>query len=269
MVRQVSAQAEGGKEKVTEAAVQEKDPAFVEVKQNDAREAALSISITGGGVSLQNWAQSVDYAKYMAKSQQAVSKHLRDNIGMCIAVLDLATRWGFSPFMLAQRCHVINDALCFESQVIHAVIEKFAPLKYRLRPTYAGEIEDGTRTCKIAGHFKGEMDPLEYETPLLGKISPKNSPLWKTDPDQQLFYMGTTRWGRRYCPDILFGVKTREEMEDSHVGFEHAKDVTPKLAERLRALGGDGAIASAGFATDETLANIDEALSSARGETST
>jgi hypothetical protein len=244
---------------MAETAAQERDPAFVEVKENDAREAARSISITGGGVTLVNWAQSVDYAKYMAKSQQAVSKHLRDNIGMCIAVLDLATRWGFSPFMLAQRCHVINDALCFESQVIHAVIEKFAPLKYRLRPTYEGEGD--TRTCTITGHFKGELEPLTYTTPRLEKISPKNSPLWKHDPDQQLFYMATTRWGRRYCPDILFGVKTREEMEDSHVGFENAKDVTPKLAERLRGLSDDG------FAAEQTIANIDEALSQARGET--
>lgn len=243
------------------ADAQEKDPAFVEVRDNDAREAARSIEVTGSGVTLANWAQSVDYAKYMARAAQAVSKHLRDNVGMCLAVLDLATRWDFSPFMLAQRCHVINDVLCFESQVIHAVIEKFAPLKYRLRPVYEGEIENGTRTCTITGHFKGEVDPLEYETPPLGKISPKNSPLWKTDPDQQLFYMATMRWGRRYCPDILFGVHSRQEMEDSdakHIGFEHAKDVTPKLAERL------GALAEDGFAAEKTLAGIDEALQEAR-----
>jgi hypothetical protein len=98
------------------------DTAFVQVRENDAREAARSIQIIGTGVNLQNWAQSVDFAKYMAKATHAVSRHLRDNVGMCIAVLDLATRWDFSPFMLAARCHVINDVLCYESQVIHAVI---------------------------------------------------------------------------------------------------------------------------------------------------
>jgi hypothetical protein len=241
----------------------DQDPAFVQVRENDAREAARSITMTGSGVTLQNWAQSVDYAKYMAKAAQAVSKHLRDNVGMCIAVLDLATRWDFSPFMLAMRCHVINDVLCFESQVIHAVIEKFAPLKYRLRPTYEGSIEDGTRTLTITGHFNGELDPLIYTTPQLGKISPKNSPLWKTDPDQQLFYLAIPRWGRRYCPDVLMGIHGREEMIDSepmHVGFDRAKDVTPKLAERLNALADDG------FADEKTLAGIDEALNMARGE---
>lgn len=245
----------------------EKDPAFVEVRENDAREAARSIQNTGSGVTLANWAQSVDFAKYMARSTQAVSKHLRENVGMCLAVLDLATRWDFSPFMLAQRCHVINDVLCFESQVVHAVIEKFAPLKYRLRPTYDGEIEDGTRTCTITGHFKGEVDPLIYTTPPLHKITPKNSPLWKTDPDQQLFYLAIPRWGRRYCPDVLMGVHTRQEMDDSHIGFENAKDVTPKpaLAERLSAaFGGDGAVDVAGFAAEKTLVGIDEALKEAR-----
>ena len=237
----------------------EKDTAFVDVKENDAREAARSISIAGGGVTLENWAQSVDYAKYMAKAHHAVSKPLRDNVGMCIAIIDLATRWGFSPFMLAQRCHVINDVLCFESQVIHAVVEKYAPLKFRLRPTYDGEGD--AKTCTVTGHFKGELEPLTYTTPQLGKIHPKNSPLWKTDPDQQLFYMATTRWARRYCPDILLGIHTRQEMEDSdqkHQGFENAKDVTPKLAERLSAVAGDS------FADEQTIIGIEEALQAAR-----
>lgn len=242
----------------------EKDAAFVDVKENDAREAARSIQITGGGVTLENWAQSVDYAKYMAKAHHAIPKHLRENIGACIAVLDLATRWGFSPYQVARLCYEINGIMAFESQLVHAVVEKFAPLKYRLRPTYEGEADNGTRTCTIKGHFRGEMDPLEYTTPLIGKINPKNSPLWKSDPDQQLFYFATNRWARRYCPDILLGINTRDEIEDSeikHVGFDNAKDVTPKLAERL------GALAADNFAGEQTIAGIDEALAAARGET--
>jgi hypothetical protein len=54
------------------------------------------------------------------------------------------------------------------------------------------------------------------------------------------------------------GVHGREEMIDSHVGFENAKDVTPgpKLAERLSAV------------HDVIMtADIDEALAAASGET--
>jgi hypothetical protein len=238
----------------------EQDPAFVAVKENSAREAARDMTVTaGGGVQVGNWAQLVDLAKYMSTSNWAVRKELRNNVGACIAIIDLATRWGFSHWQLARVCYVVNDILCFESQVIHAVIEKFAPLKYRLRPTYEGE--GAHRKVKIVGHMKGELEPLEYESPEIGGISPKNSPLWKTDPDQQLFYLASQRWCKRYCPDVLLGIHDVDQVDSpsiAPIGFENAKDVTPKLGERLGALTDDG------FAGEKTLAGIDEALESAR-----
>lgn len=237
------------------------DVGFIEVRENSARNAAQDIQVSGGGVVLANWAQSVDYAKYMASSKHAVPKHLRDNIGACIAVTDIATRWGFAPYQVARLCYLVNDMLAYESQLVHAVVEKFAPLKYRLRPKYDGEGEN--RTCTIVGHFQGELDPLEYTSPPLAKINPKNSPLWKTDPDQQLFYFSTNRWARRYCPDVLLGIYSIDEMQDAadvpHIGFEHAKDVSPKLAERLIQAQNDE-----GFLGEQTIQSLDAQLAAAK-----
>ena len=56
---------------------------------------------------------------------------------------------------------------------------------------------------------EGEEVPLE--SPEIGKIQPKNSPLWKTDPDQQLGYYTIRAWARRHRPDVLLGVYDREE----------------------------------------------------------
>lgn len=242
-------------------AVAEKDPAFVEVKENPAREAAREMVVGTAGVVIKDWSQLVDLAKYMAASSHAIAKPLRGNVGICMAIIDQATRWGFSHWQLARQAYVVNDILAFDSQTIHAIIEKFAPLKYRLRPIYDGEGD--TRTCRIIGHFKGEVDPLEYTSPPLGQINPKNSPLWKSDPDQQLFYFSTRRWARRYCPDILLGAYSIDDLQDApplapqHVGFDHAKDVTPKLADRLRERHEEG------FAGEQTLASIDRALEEA------
>ena len=239
---------------------EEKDPAFAEVRENSARSAAREMTVlAGGGVQLENWAQVVDLAKYMSTSGFCVRKELRNNVGACIAIIDLATRWAFSHWQLARVCYVINDVLCFESQVIHAVIEKFAPLKQRLRVKYDGEGDE--RTATISGHFKGELDPVEYTSPKMGKISPKNSPLWKTDPDQQLFYLASQRWAKRYCPDVLLGIHDADQIESppiAPIGFENAKDVTPNLGARL------GAVAEDGFAAEQTIAGIDQALEAAR-----
>jgi hypothetical protein len=233
----------------TEAPVTEKEEGFVEVRENRAREAARNITVREGGAVIVNLAEQIDYAKYMASSKHAVPAHLRDNVGACIAVVDMSLRWGFAPYQVARLCYLVNDMLAFESQLIHAVIEKFAPLKYRLRPTFVGEGNE--RVCIITGHFKGEVDPLEYKTPPVGKIEPKRSPLWKSDPDQQLFYFATQRWARRYCPDIILGVYDHEELDEMVPPYLRAKDVTPSTPNLAEP------------ANDDVMADIDQRLSDA------
>lgn len=236
-----------------------RDSAFIEVRENAARAAAREMVVVAG-IQIENFAQLVDFAKSMMTSGFAVSKPLRGNLGACMRVIEQASRWGFSVWDLGSRCYVVNDILAYDSQTIHAIIEKFANLKQRLRPVYRGEGNE--RTCTVIGHFKGEVDPLEYTTPPIGEINPKNSPLWKSDPDQQLWYFATRRWARRYCPDVLLGAHAADEIEDAppmapHLGFDHAKDVTPTLAERVRDFKAEG------FSAETSVIEIDAALTAA------
>lgn len=244
------------KKQKTVTEVDSRDPAFVEVRENLAREAARDMVVGSSGLVLTNWEQSVDLAKYMSTSGAAVRKELRQNVGMCIAIIELATGWGFKPFQLARCCYVVNDILCFESKVIHAVVEKFAPLKEILRVTYVGEGDE--RQAIISGHVIGELEPRTYTSQKLGKISPKNSPLWKTDPDQQLFYLSSKRWCDRYFPHILLGVHDIDQADaPSIVPGVDARDVTPRLAERVREFKGEG------FSAETSLDQIDAALAAA------
>src|SRR5215469_2031203 len=207
----------------------------IKFENNPAREASTLIPVRSTGVEILNFSQQVDYAKFMATAGAAVAKHLRQNVGACLAILDMSQRWGFQPYMVARLSYVVNDVLCFEAQLIHAVIERFAPLRNRLRPKYDGEGDE--RRCTVVGHMKGEVEPLEYVSPRIGGITPKNSPLWRTDPDQQLWYYASRAWCRRFCPEVLLGIYGRDEMQDNpHIGFDNAKDVTSEaeaLAERL------------------------------------
>ena len=206
---------------------------IVEVKTTPeaikAREAASLIPIGPGGASPQDMAQQVDYARYMALAGAAIPRHLRNNVGACIAVMDMARVWGFSPYHVARLSYVVNDILAYQAQLVLAVIEKFAPLQKRLRFTFEGEGDD--RVCIVSGLFKGEAEALEYRSPRRADIKPKNSPLWATDPDQQQIYLSSMRWARRYCNFIMVGIHTKEELEDQfgtpHVGAENAKDVSP------------------------------------------
>lgn len=198
-----------------------------------------------GGPLTVNYNQLLDMAKTMSTAKYGIPPHLQGNPGDCLAIRELALNTGLSAYGLAQHCYIVKGMLSYDAQVIHAIIEKHAPIEQRLRYTYDGSIGDGTRTCTVTGTFRGELDPVSYTTPQIGKITPKNSPLWTSDPDQQLGYFAVRRWGRKYCPDVLLGVFDRDEIDDNFVGADRAKDVTPNLMERL-----PGKIEGAGFATD-------------------
>ena len=212
-----------------------------------------------GSLVFEKFGEMVDFSIYMSKADKAVPAFLRGNPGSCMAIVVQAGEWGFSPFAVARMAYVVNDQIAYMSQLLHAVVEKRANLKERLRPTYSGEGID--RQVTITGHFVGELDAVSYTSPKIRDIKVKNSPLWVGDPDQQLFYFGTRAWSRRYCPDVLLGVYSVDDLPGEptqHVGAENAKDVTPDqegLVHRLSAK----AAAGAGFDPVGVAATLSEA----------
>ena len=79
-----------------------------------------------------------------------------------------------------------------------------------LRNKFVGEGD--SRRCIVWATAKGEAEPLEYTSSEFGKIQPKNSPLWKTKPDLQLFYNASRDWARMYFPDVIMGVYAEDEL---------------------------------------------------------
>ncbi|MGE3877405.1 MAG: hypothetical protein AB7F74_30980, partial [Parvibaculaceae bacterium] len=165
-----------------------------------ARNSLTTLSSAGGGIVFQTVAEARDVAYLMAGSDLAVRKHLRNNPGACFGIVIYAVEWGMSPYAVANKSYVVNDQLAFESQLIQAVILRRAPIKGRIKYAYEGEAEK--RVC-IASATTLDDDIVEYRSPELGKITPKNSPLWKTDPDQQLSYYSGRSLCRRHFPDVL------------------------------------------------------------------
>ena len=169
------------------------------------------------GVSQVNLVQVVEIAKFMAVAGEGVPTHCRANVGICLRLTFQAVEWQMSPFSVADMSYIVNGRLAYMSQLIHAVVEARAPIQHRLDCKYDGENNEdprlSTRTCTVTGHFT-TGDTRVYTTPMIKDIRVQNSPLWKQDPDQQLFYYGSRSWARKWCPDVLLGVYTREEMAE-------------------------------------------------------
>jgi hypothetical protein len=171
---------------------------------------ANRIAVDSGGLDIHNMGEAMEFAKLMAVSGTAVPAHCRNAPGLCLAICVQAMEWRMSPFAVANKSYVVNDRVAYESQLIHAVIEQRAPIQARLRHSFSGSGE--TRKCKVWATVIGETEPMEYESPEIKAIVPKNSPLWKSKPDLQLYYNTTRDWARMYFPDVIMGVYSDDEI---------------------------------------------------------
>jgi hypothetical protein len=131
-----------------------------------------------------------------------------------------AVEWRMSPFAVANKSYSVNDRLAYESQLVQAVVLQRAPIVGRIAFEFEGE--GPTRTCTARAALRDGTN-VEYKTLMVKDIPTKNSPLWKSDVDQQLTYVAGRNLARRYFPDVLLGVYSEDELRD-----------TPQRPEPLR-----------------------------------
>jgi hypothetical protein len=194
----------------------------VATQQKLGAQVVISSGENGFAVTPQTLSDIVEFAKFMCQSNAGIPAYLRGNAPDCAAITMQALKWNFDPFSVAQKSYKVKDVLAYEAQLIAAVVNTRSGIKGRLKYFYDGE--GSTLTCTVTGILDGEE--YSYTSPPVGSITTKNSPLWKTDPQQQLGYYSARSWARRYTPEVLLGVYDRDEAEEFR-GPERAKDITP------------------------------------------
>lgn len=194
------------------------------IDSNEARDMRVAV----GGIAFRDVNQVMEFAKMMALGGITVRKHLRGNPGACLAIVIQSLEWGFSAYSVANKSYSVNDQIAYEAQLIEAVILKWAPIKGRPKTEYTGEGQ--ARKLRVWAELRDELgEVVEYTSPKFGDIQPKNSPLWKNDPDQQLHYYSVRAWCRRHFPDIILGAYAPDELADAP---SPPRDVTPPPAAR-------------------------------------
>lgn len=171
-------------------------------------------------------------AQIMASGACTVPKHLQGNVGDCFAIVGQALRWGFDPYAVAQKTHLVNGTLGYEAQLIIAVINGKAPIVGRLKFEYYGDWSKvKTKTdspadvgVKVSATMRGDDEPTVLDLSMAQVGTVRNSPLWTADPRQQLAYLAAKRWARLYCPDVVLGLYSEDELQDRNA---QPKDVTP------------------------------------------
>lgn len=167
----------------------------------------------GGNLDFANLNEIMEVAKVVAIAEAAIPKHLRNNVGACLAICIQASEWKLSPFAVANKTYVVNDRIAFEAQLIAAVILRRAPILGRIKYEFTGS--GPKRQCTASAVLQEDGSTVEYTSPEFAQIPVKNSPLWKNDPDQQLGYFSVRAMCRRHFPDVILGIYTPEELAES------------------------------------------------------
>lgn len=175
-------------------------------------------------------------AETMALGKSTVPKHLQGNAADCMAIIIQAMQWKMNPFVVAQKTHLVNGTLGYEAQLVNAVVSTSGAITGRFHYEYGGDwaglsgnINEKAKErglyVRVGAIIAGDEDITWSEPLYLFDITTRNSPLWKTNPKQQLSYLAVKNWTRLYTPDALMGVYSTDELQDSPA---RERDITPR-----------------------------------------
>ncbi len=189
-------------------------------------------------------------AQRMAKclnSSDLVPEQYRggDKLGNAIIALEMAQRIGASPLAVMQNLHVIEGRPTWSSAFIIAALNacgKFSPLRFKVA-SYGPKLVEhevsywdkkaGERKSRIikvnlkdnkgftaVAIEKATGEVLEgpevtYEMAVMEQWWTKPGSKWLTMPDLMGRYRAAAFFGRLYAPDVLSGMHSADEVQDS------------------------------------------------------
>lgn len=171
----------------------------------------MSITTTSGGFALvpANMREAMDLATMMSKGR-LVPQALQDKPADCLLVIEQATRWGMSPFAVAQEVSVISGKLMHSGKIVAAAIHGSGILQGRLRYAFAGEGD--ALSVTVTGTLRGDSEPQTVTVRL--RDAKTNNQHWAKSPEQMLSYHAARVWARRYAPEVMLGVYSPEEFDE-------------------------------------------------------
>lgn len=188
------------------------------MQQEERKEIVKSQAVSALITAAQSLFFNVDkfeHAQRVAKMLMAstiVPEHFRNNIGNCIIALNYAERIQADPFMVMQNLYVVHGRPGIEGKLVIALVNqcgRFTPLEYDEKPdsctAYATEI----RSNKELRGPVVDMKLVRSE-----RWDEKQGSKWKTMPQIMFRYRAATFFARTYCPEVLLGMQTVEEIND-------------------------------------------------------
>lgn len=159
------------------------------------------------------------YASALAKGN-AIPDRFKNNPGDILIAMDIASRSNQSLPMVLNNMYSVYGTIGFSGQYCIAVVNnsgKFSQLKFaETKNGGGGMVAYATRLSdnEICKSEEITIELAEKE----GWFDKKGSK-WQTMPKQMMRYRAASFFVRAYCPELLYGYQTIEELQDVN-GYE-------------------------------------------------
>ncbi len=175
------------------------------------QQAPNTISASNAIFNVQALGQLTAFANLMADSQVTVPAHLAGKPADCMAIVMQAM----------QRCTRTQEI----TRDKNGKNGKYTVTE-RVRG-WTDEDEIGL-FVQVGAILRGESEITWGEPLYLSGVVTRNSPLWVSNPKQQIAYLGVKYWARLYCPEVILGVYSPDEVEQ-----REEREINPAPVQRM------------------------------------
>jgi len=164
-----------------------------------------------------------------------IPANFKGKVADCIIAIEMAKRINAAPLAVLQNIYIVHGKPSWSSQFIIGVVNscgRFRPLRFH----YEGEGQ--AASCIAYTSYSDELD-VKIKGPKITMAmaaaegwSKKNGSKWLTMPELMLSYRAATFFGRMYCPDLLMGMQSTEELHDIKANNEQP-EVEPVKSDIL------------------------------------
>lgn len=202
--------------------------------------------------------QMLQVADTLCRSSIVPKRFSGDQGGTLIA-LDIAARMRTNPLMIMQNLYVVQGSPSFSGQFAIAAM-RTCPKYKDFRFEYLNG-KDYTAGMRVVG-IRADGGPDDIGTAITPDMPGKFGwgPMWQKMPEQMYKYRAASWFVRTFCPEVLMGLPTTDELEDMPEAQGGMRNVTPPKKRGIA--GAKPAAAPAPAAKAETPA----ADASAKGE---
>ena len=163
--------------------------------------------------------QAYKAAKFLASSELVPEQTYRNKPANCLIALDMANRLDLSPLVVMQNLYIVKGKPGWSGQFCISLINssrRFSPLEFVT-------IDDGMY-CQAVRFEDNKLCVGAAVTWDMVKAEgwlDKNGSKWKTMPDVMFRYRAASFFAKAYCPELLMGVPTVDEIKDVS-GYDEA-----------------------------------------------